>query len=156
MPIGEICTRDVVVASPDISVKAAAELMREYHVGCVVLVREHDGRRMPVGLITDRDIVVAVVALGLDPSVIRAGDIAAPKLIELHENAGVADAAATMRTRGVRRLPVVDKDGTLVGLLAADDLLELLAEELTALAQMIARERKREIAERRSHPLGHA
>ena len=156
MAIGEICTREVVIANADTTVKAAAELMREYHVGCIVLVNERGGKRYPAALLTDRDIVVAVTALGLDPEAIRAGDVASGTLFELREDAGVADAVSAMRSRGVRRLPVVDKDGVLVGIIAADDILSLMAEEMTGLAAMIQREHKRETTQRRTHAPGHA
>ena len=102
MAIGEICTREVVVAKRDITVKNAAQLMREYHVGCIVLVDEQDGKRRPCGIVTDRDIVVAVTALGLDPEVIRAGDVAAKELVELNESAGVAETVAVMLDNNVR------------------------------------------------------
>lgn len=152
MAIGEICTREVVIADRDTPVKVAAELMREYHVGCVVLVNEVNGKRVPTGIITDRDIVVAVTALGLDPDVIRAEDVAAKDLIELREDAGVADAVSVMRMKGVRRLPVVDREGALVGIIAADDIVSLLAEEMSGLATMVSREHKREATLRRAHP----
>lgn len=150
MTIAEICTREVVVATRDITVRNAARLMREYHVGCVVLVEEQGGKRKPCGILTDRDIVVAVTALGLDPEVIRAGDVAAKELLELRESAGVAETVAVMRMKGVRRLPVVDPEGTLIGIIAADDLLGLLAEELQGLATMVAREHRKENLERRT------
>jgi CBS domain-containing protein len=150
MTIAEICTREVVVATRDITVRNAARLMREYHVGCVVLVEEQGGKRKPCGILTDRDVVVAVTALGLDPEVIRAGDVAAKELLELRETAGVAETVAVMRMKGVRRLPVVDNDGALIGIIAADDLLGLLAEELQGLATMVAREHRKENLERRT------
>lgn len=156
MAIGEICTREVVVAERDITVRGAAQLMREYHVGCIVLVDEQGGKRKPCGIVTDRDIVVAVTALGLDPNVIRAGDVAAKELLELNESAGVAETVAVMRMKGVRRLPVVDKDGVLIGMIAADDILGLLAEELQGLASMVSREHRKETAERRAMATGHA
>ncbi|TAK43938.1 MAG: CBS domain-containing protein [Betaproteobacteria bacterium] len=156
MTIAEICTREVVVAKRDITVKGAARLMREYHVGCIVLVDEQEGKRKPCGIVTDRDIVVAVTALGLDPEVIRAGDVAAKELLELSETAGVAETVAVMRMKGVRRLPVVDQDGVLIGIIAADDILGLLAEELAGLATMVAREHRKENAERRTAVPGHA
>lgn len=150
MAIGDICKRDVVVAARDITVRNAAQLMRDCHVGCVVLTEERDGRRRPCGLVTDRDIVVAVTALGLDADVIRAGDVAAKELLEIHEGAGIAETIAVMRAKGVRRLPVVDQDGYLAGIVTADDLLELLAGELTGLARMVSREQRRESSERRA------
>ena len=66
MAIGEMCSRDVVLAPTGTSVRAAAQLMREYHVGAIVVVNELGGRRVPVGILTDRDIAIAVVAKGLD------------------------------------------------------------------------------------------
>ena len=156
MAIGELCRRDVVVAARDITVRNAARLMREYHVGCVVLAEERDGRRRPCGLVTDRDVVVAVTALGLDADVIRACDVAAKELLEIHEGAGIAETVAVMRTKGVRRLPVVDLDGYLVGIVTADDILELLAGELTGLAAMVSREQRRESSERRAAATGRA
>ena len=150
MAIGEICTREVVVAGRDIPVKRAAQLMRDFHVGSIVLVDEQEGKRKPCGILTDRDIVVAVTALGLDPDVIRAGDVAAKELIELNEDAGIAETVAVMRMKGVRRLPVVDRDGVLIGIIAADDILVLLSEELSGLATMVSREHRKESAERRA------
>jgi CBS domain-containing protein len=156
MAIGEICNRDVVVAKRDITVRGAARLMREYHVGCIVLVEEREGRRRPVGVVTDRDIVVAVTALGLDADVIGAGDVAAKELLEINEQAGLAETVAVMRMKGVRRLPVVDRDGFLVGIIAADDIVGLLAEELSGLAAMVSRGQRRESTERRTVAPGRA
>lgn len=155
MAVGELCRREVTVAPRGITVRVAASLMREHHVGCVVLVEEHEGRRRPCGIVTDRDIVVAVTALGLDADVIRAGDVAAKELLEINETAGIAETVSVMRMKGVRRLPVVDQQGYLVGIIAADDILELLAGELSGLASMVSHEHRRESAERRTLA-GHA
>jgi CBS domain-containing protein len=156
MTIGELCTREVVFASREATVRTAAVLMREHHVGCVVLVNEVNGRRIPTGVVTDRDIVVAVTALGLDPDVIRAGDVAASKLVELREDASITDAVSAMRSKGVRRLPVVDREGALVGIIAADDVLSLLAEDMSGLARMVSRAHRLEEAQRRTHAEGRA
>lgn len=154
MAIGEICTREVVIANRDVTVKVAAQLMREFHVGSIVLVDEQGGKRKPCSILTDRDIAVAVTALGLDPDVIRAGDVAAKEVVEVNEDAGVAETVAVMRMKGVRRLPVVDQEGTLIGIIAADDIVTLLAEEMPGLATMISREHKKEAAERRTSASG--
>jgi CBS domain-containing protein len=142
--IGEICSREVVFAGRDDSVAAAARLMREKHVGCLVVVEKRDGSRVPVGLLTDRDITVAVVAPRLDAEAILVGDVMSAELLSVQEDAGIAETVELMRVRGIRRLPVTDAAGTLVGLVAADDILALLAEEIVGLAGMIAREEKRE------------
>jgi CBS domain-containing protein len=149
MAIGKICSREVVFAKRDATVKAAAQLMRERHVGSIVVVDEQNGKRRPAGIVTDRDIVVAVVALGLDPAVIHIGDVMSRDLIAVRDDAGVAETAELMRMKGVRRLPVTDGGGVLVGIVAADDMLSLLAEEMSSLATMVSREHKREIETRR-------
>ncbi len=144
MAIGEICSREVVYVRRDENIRAAAELMRQYHVGSLVVVDDRETGRAPAGIITDRDIVVAVVALGLDPEAIRAEDVMSREMFTVGENTGVAETAELMRMKGIRRLPVTDRGGALVGIVAADDLLSLLSEEMSALATMVSREHKRE------------
>ncbi len=149
MAIGEICSRDVVLARRDMSVREAARLMREYHVGALVVVDETGDGRRPVGVLTDRDIVVGIVAKGLDPDGLRVDEVMAPQVITASERAGVAETVELMRAKGVRRVPVVDARGILVGIIAADDLVDLLAEEMSAIARMIKREQHREAAGRK-------
>jgi len=149
MAIGEICSREVVCTRRDTSVTAAAQLMREYHVGSIVVVDEPNGKRMPAGIVTDRDIAVAVVALGLKPDAIQVGDVMNQELVAVREDAGVAETVELMRMKGLRRLPVTDSAGALVGIVAADDVLSLLAEEMAALASMVTREHKREVKTRK-------
>ena len=149
MAIGEICNREVIVVSGETSVDEAARLMRAHHVGDVVVVTEEGGRRMPIGIVTDRDVVVEVVATGLDPAVLTVEEIMAPDVATVQEKTGVFEAIRYMRDQGVRRMPVVGEDGELIGILALDDLLELLAEELGALARLIAREQDKEVKDRR-------
>jgi CBS domain-containing protein len=149
MAIGEICTRDVVLARRDMSVREAARLMREYHVGALVVVDETGEGRRPVGVLTDRDIVVGIVAKGLDPDGLRVDEVMASQVITASERAGVAETVELMRAKGVRRVPVVDARGMLVGIVAADDLVDLLAEEMSSIARMITRERHREAVDRK-------
>jgi len=133
-----------VFARRDESVAAAAKLMRENHVGCLVVTDENEGKPVPVGMLTDRDITVAVVAPGLDAEAILVGDVMSGELLSVQEDAGIAETVELMRVRGIRRVPVTDDKGALVGLIAADDILALLAEEIAGLAGMITREEKRE------------
>ena len=149
MPIGEICNRDVVIVQPGSTAREAARLMRQHHVGDVVVVEERGGKRVPVGIVTDRDLVVEIVAPELDPSAITVGDIMAQDVATVKENTGIFEAIQYMRSKGVRRLPVVDGSGGLVGILALDDLLELLAEELLALSKLVKYEQKKETMNRR-------
>jgi CBS domain-containing protein len=144
MPVGEICNRAVVVARQSLSVRDAAQLMRSRHVGDLVVVEEREGRTYPVGIVTDRDIVVEVVAAGVNPDALTVADISGPDLATVSESEGVYEAFFYMRSRGVRRMPVVDRDGALVGIVTLDDLLSLLAEEMTELSKLVSRERQRE------------
>jgi CBS domain-containing protein len=138
MGIGEICCREVVFARRNESVAQAARLMREHHVGSVVVADERNGRRYPVGVVTDRDIAVGVVALGLDPEKRNVESAMPAELVCVRETDGLGRAVALMRAQGVRRLPVVDAAGGLIGILSADDALEVLSEELYCLAGMVA------------------
>lgn len=149
MAIGEICNRDVVIMRRDESVLDAAKLMRQHHVGDVVVVEERKDKRVPVGIVTDRDVVVEVMAPELDPSAITVGDIMGPELATVRESTGLFEAIQYMRAKGVRRLPVVDAHNGLVGILALDDLLELLSEEMLAIAKLVRLERQKEARSRR-------
>lgn len=144
MPIGEICNRDVVVVLKDETALEAAHLMRQHHVGDVLVVEEHEGRRMPVGIVTDRDLVEEIIAPELDPGFITVAEIMAADFVAVSESMGVYETVQYMRGKGVRRMPVVDEAGALVGIVTLDDLLALLAEELNALAQLVAREQQKE------------
>jgi predicted transcriptional regulator len=148
MAVGEICNRDVVIAEKALSVVDAAQLMRMHHVGDLVVVEEKAGRRHPVGIVTDRDIVVEVVAAGVTPDALKVGDIMGPEVATVRDGEGLFEALRHMRDKGVRRMPVVDRDGGLVGILTLDDLLSLLAEEMTELAKLVSHERQREAAAR--------
>ena len=140
MTIGEICNREVVLAARDTPVVAAAKLMRQYHVGTVVVVDQTNGNsRIPVGIVTDRDFVVEIVATELDPKTITIGDIMTPELVTARETEGLSETMEIMRYKGVRRLPIVRQDGHLVGIVSIDDLLGVLAEELSEVAKIVAR-----------------
>lgn len=149
MPIGEICNREVVFATRDTSILEAAQLMRRHHVGDLVVVDEKNGKRIPVGIVTDRDIVIEVIAKEADINSLTAGDIMGPELVMAREAEGVFETIQLMRLKGVRRMPVVDSQGGLVGIVSVDDLVELLAEEMNELAKLISREQVREAKNRK-------
>ena len=148
MAVGEICNREVVIAEKSLSVVDAARLMRTHHVGDLVVVETRAGHKHPVGVVTDRDIVVEVVAAAVSPESLKVGDIMGLEVATVRESEGVFEALRYMRDKGVRRMPVVDGSGGLVGILTLDDLLSLLAEEMTGLAQLVSHERQREAAAR--------
>jgi CBS domain-containing protein len=145
MAIGDICKRDVAFAGRETTSQAAAKLMRHYHVGSLVVIDQNDGRRKPVGIVTDRDLVVEIYALDLDPTVITIGDIMTTELVTVPESFGVMETTQLMRMKGIRRVPVVDGDGNLVGIVTVDDVLQVLAEELTEVARTVPHEQSREV-----------
>ncbi len=134
MRVGEICTVQTIYCKRDETVQGAALLMRKYHVGDLVVIDDPD--RIPVGIITDRDIVVSVIALGLDPASLLVGDIMSDDLLTASEDDDVYETIERMRFRGIRRVPVVNKAGGLTGIVAVDDLLEFLAEEMGELSRI--------------------
>ena len=149
MSIGEFCNRAVIVADRDCNVLEAARLMRHHHVGTVVVVGVGDGENKAIGIVTDRDLVVEVMAPNLDPETVTVGDIMADPLCSVREKDGVFDAIRLMRQHGVRRIPVVDDNGYLQGILTIDDVISLLAEEMDELAKSIVREQAKEFQQRK-------
>lgn len=145
MKAGDICNQHVVTVSPEESIRAAAELMRQHHVGDVVVVERSGGDLAPLGILTDRDIVVEVVAenVGLDEVTVR--DTMTDQLITANEDDDLLATLVKMREKGVRRLPVVDSKGQLVGILTADDVIGLVARELAEVWALIVRQQGREM-----------
>ena len=141
---GDVCTRNVVVAPASLSVDEAARLMRERHVGCVVVVEQGDGGRLPAGILTDRDIVTAVVAKDVDPKTLRVGDVMSATVAVVRAHDTLYDVLSQMRRHGVRRIPVIDAHGMLAGIVSQDDVLSAIAGELQALASIAPREQVRE------------
>jgi CBS domain-containing protein len=149
MPIGEICSREVAVADRAMTILEAAQAMRAQHAGNVVVVEEQNGKKIPVGIVTDRDIVVSVVATKLDASIFTVGDLVMQKLTTCQEDEGILECVRRMRAKGIRRMPVVDLDGSLVGIVTVDDIVQLLAEEMKAIGILIAREQVEEAVHKR-------
>jgi signal-transduction protein with cAMP-binding, CBS, and nucleotidyltransferase domain len=149
MRIAEICTRDVVHCARDTSVGDMARLMRNHHVGDLIVTDTRGGKLVPVGIVTDRDLVVEVLAERVDPEGVTAGDLMATDLVTATDTENVYDAIWHMRSRGIRRLPVLDAaTHALVGVLTADDVTEFLAEELTQVARIAPRGAAQEKARR--------
>jgi CBS domain-containing protein len=141
---GEICTRSVTIAFKGTSLSGAARLMRDNHVGSLVVVEETGGMRVVVGMLTDRDIVTAVVAAELDPHSLTVGDVMTTDLVTAREEDSLIDLMSSMRRKGVRRMPVVGAQNELVGIVTLDDALGILSQELALLASTIDSEGKRE------------
>ncbi len=144
MTVGEICNREVIVIQRDESVQEAAKLMRQFHIGAVIVIDKPNGCTIPVGIVTDRDLVVEVMATELDETVITVGDIMAPDIFTVKENTATYEAIELMRRKTVRRLPVVDESGELVGILTLDDALQILSEQILDVAKLVRYEQKKE------------
>lgn len=149
MRIDEVCAGEVVCCRRNASVLELAQVMRNSHVGAVVVADEPNGERVPVGIVTDRDLVVEVMAKEIDPAGVTAEDIMATELVTAAETEDVHDVVERMRLKGVRRIPVLNRQGGLAGIVALDDLLRVLGEELTLLGRVMSRERFQEQAQRR-------
>ncbi len=136
MTIGDLCKRVVVTIHRDATAEDAARMMRASHIGNVVVVDPSDTRK-PVGIITDRDIAVEVVAQGLSPGQTPVGSVMSAPVVSLREEDSFIEALDKMSGRGVRRAPVLDRDGHLKGLVSVDDLVPLLARELAKVGALI-------------------
>jgi predicted transcriptional regulator len=144
MRVGDVCTRSVVHCSRNASALEVAKMMRDDNIGNVVVVDDRDGKKVPIGVVTDRDIVVQLVAKEIDPGDIMVTDLMARELFVALEEEDIHDAIQRMRYRGARRLPVVDREGALVGVVALDDLLEYITGELAGIARVSSRGRHAE------------
>ncbi len=142
MKILDVCIRVPAVALGyrSMAVSEAARVMHEHHVGCLVVVEEQDSGKMPIGVLTDRDIVVAVVAKDADARTIPVSEIMTTDVVAVRDDDDVKDALALMRRRGVRRAVVVTHAGALAGIVTLDDLLRMLVSQLDDLANAISTE----------------
>ena len=149
MTAGKYCNREVIITEPDTTVVEAAQLMRSYHVGTLVVVDKKGDESMPLGVVTDRDLVIEVLAQQVAPETISVADIMSRDLVMVHENEGLLDTLEIMRVRGVRRVPVINDKGGLEGILSADDALGLINEATNHLIKLMRREVERE---QKEHP----
>lgn len=137
MPIQDLARDDVVTATPDTSVQELAERMRDEGVGSIVITNDAE----PQGIVTDRDLTIRVLADGAGPAEMTASDVMSTDLCQIHPRDGFYRAAQVMSEHGVRRLPVCNEDGELTGIITADDLTELIADESQHLASIIQAQR---------------
>lgn len=142
MHAGALCTRNPTCVPGDMTAKAAAEQMHARQVGSLIVADIAGLGSVPRGIVTDRDLVTRVMAFGRDASTMTVAKIMSYPLVTCQVETELSEAIRTMRSRGVRRLPVLDAAGNLVGILAADDALAALAEELTDLARALMTDRE--------------
>lgn len=146
MTAGEYCNREVVVAEKGESIRTAVNLMRQHHVGDVVVLDAAANK--PVGILTDRDIVIEVLAEGVDLDAVSIGDVMSFEPVSVSEETRLLDAIKLMRVKGVRRLLVVNQQGGLAGIISVDDILELVGEQLSDLVALVSREISNEMHKR--------
>jgi CBS domain-containing protein len=149
MKLKELCVLDVACCHKNMTIAEAARLMRQHHTGDLIVIDESDGEREPLGIVTDRDIVMEVLAKGRDPDRTQVGQVMAVPLVVASGSENVATAIERMRTHGVRRLPIVDDNGAVLGIITLDDLYRVLAEHTAALAAIVSKGQTRESRSRR-------
>jgi CBS domain-containing protein len=149
MQLKDLCVFDVACCTRDITVTAAARLMREHHTGDLVVIDNADEEREPVGIVTDRDIVVEVIAQGRDPNQTTVGDIMSTRVVIASESEDASQALQRMVAHGVRRIPVVDDEQYVQGIVTLDDMLRVHAEAANSLAQVVSKEQTHEQRARR-------
>jgi len=140
MNAATLCTREVATCDPQTSIVEAAARMRALHAGDLVVVRDDEGVRVPLGVLTDRDIVLAVVSPDAAAGKLYAGDVMSTPALVANGADDVWLLAKRMRLHGVRRLPVVGDDGGLIGIVSLDDLLHAAANLLEELRLVAARQ----------------
>ncbi|MDY0042739.1 MAG: CBS domain-containing protein [Desulforhabdus sp.] len=149
MVISQICSKHVVTVEKEQTLVEAARRMRESHVRDLVVVEAKEDKVTPVGMLTDRDIVIAVVADNIDRfNSILVGDVMSFELVTAREDESLTDVLERMGTSGIRHIPVVGFSGELTGLLSFDDVICLLASLMRDLAALTCSEREREREER--------
>jgi CBS domain-containing protein len=142
--IGDICSREVYVVRPDESLAVAVREMNDRHIGSVIVVEPRGELQRPVGIVTDRDVVRGQISRSADLFCLTVGDVMTKNPMMLLETSGVTEAVERLSARGVRRAPVVNASGDLVGIVTVDDLLPVVAEELTSLARLVGAQAVRE------------
>jgi len=148
MSVGQYCNRHVITTETTTEIREIARLMRHHHVGAIVVVGRRDDAEYPVGIVTDRDLVVEVLAQSLSPEIVTVGDIMSGKLLTAREDDNFWRTLDRMSAKGVRRLPVVDEKGALLGILTIDDVLTALAVGLSDVSRLVQREIAKEVRQR--------
>lgn len=150
MNVGNICNRRVIFADVDTNLIDASKLMREHHVGSIIVTRRENGGDRPMGIITDRDLVVEVLAEEIEPQRLSLKDAMTQHPLIAYESDDVYEVLERMREKGVRRIPVVNSEGFLVGVLAIDDILRMIFHELGNLVSLVKKEYETEIKLRKA------
>jgi CBS domain-containing protein len=135
--VKQVCVHAAVTIKHDLSIAQCAKTMHDEQVGSLIITEVRDGLRLPIGILTDRDITIKVVAFSLDPDVFTARDIMAQPLVTARMDESLVSVLTRMQLHGVRRVPVVSQAGALLGILEADDIWEIFAQEVDSLERII-------------------
>ena len=144
MLLKDICTMDVVCCGRRTRALEAARLMRQHHVGDLIVIDDPEQERTPIGIITDRDLVLDVLGNGLDPATTEVGSLIHRTLVIANESEDTAQVIDRMREHGVRRIPLVNSRGGMVGIVTVDDLLRVLVAEASALLEVMGKGKRQE------------
>lgn len=136
MSVSQYCNRDTISIADGDNALDAAKLMRKHHTGTLVVVSEEDDKRIPLGLLGESALVTEVLARGTDPKSVTAAELMQPMTASAREDEAVWAVVERMREHDQRRLAITDSEGSLLGLLVADDILELLAAGLVDIATL--------------------
>jgi len=144
MKVGDYCKRAVVAIASSAEAAAAAKLMREEHVGFLIVYREGDALQKPVGVLTDRDLVLGVMARDVDPHAVTVEDVMTRQPLIANDSDELSDLLQGMRLAGIRRVPVVDVRGALAGIMAIDDAIDVVTGLMCDIAGSIRSEQRHE------------
>ena len=151
MKVGDYCKRGVIAVGAKADITEAAKLMRDDHIGFLVVCNEDDEIRKPVGVLTDRDIVLQVTARDVNPHAVTVADVMTRKPLIATETDDVSDLLQAMRIAGIRRVPVVDTRGALTGIIALDDVIDVVTGMLCDISGSIKHEQRQEWRSRRCY-----
>jgi len=140
MILEKIAHRNVVTIPQGASMEIAAKTMRDQHVGCVIVIEEKGLKKIPVGMITDRDIVVSTSAFGIAPKSVSVSDVMSATLVTARKNDSFNHVLMLMKEHGVKRIPIVDSEGALFGIVTTHELMGVLVDELNVLIQVTERQ----------------
>jgi predicted transcriptional regulator len=144
MKVGDVCRKAVVTVDDTMDLTQAAQVMRTHHVGFLIVHRAGDELRRPIGEHTDRDIVIGVVAKQVDPAALTVNDLMTPQPLVAQESEELADVLQGMRNAGIRRVPVVDARGALIGVIAIDDVFEIITNFMCDITGSVKNEQRQE------------
>lgn len=135
MSILSVCKTEVVTIDRKATLKSVSELMQKKHVGSIIVTEGFNGKKIPAGIITDRDIALTL-GTSPKPQDIIVDQIMQSQPVTVKTSEGIYETIVKMREYGIKRMPVVMADGSLFGIISADDLLTLMGEEINNLAKI--------------------